>query len=406
MLAFKLENKKSKKTVIKQSPVFSQKRNNHMKHFFSFFIIIVLFSCYEKSKKNLQNDNSEIIDSTKNINLDTTEITTDTIKHNNSLIKPNNQNEKVISKPKTIECSCHRKHIEGTKIHRQILNYIYDGCLDSLKQLDTIHFKYIDENYNESYLFYSVKANNFEITQFLIEKGVDINVVGKYIGNALHFSIGNTKIAKLLIENGININLQDSDGVTPIMRAAKSGNIDLVQILLDNKAVLTLKDKNGLTVVDYSNGSTRAKHSKIYKPIKDLVKSFGAVSGYRLREAFKYGSVKDVEQLLKQKICKPDEKDQFGSTCLVYSCNVEKLKLLIEYGLDINIKNQDDYTGLLYASRSGCYNTVKFYLENGADINATHYGQTALDKATTEDIKELLISYGAKTTKPNTGESQ
>lgn len=356
---------------------------------FSFIIsILFFFSCNEASRDK----------KTNNINIDEVQeqniAPIDTITNHDTITKQNILNKEETNK--SIECSYHRKHIEGTEVHQQIIDYIYNGNLDSLKILDSIHFKYIDKKFNESYLFFSVKANNIEITQFLIEKGVDINIVGKNIGNALHFATRNTQLASLLIKNGININIQDTEGVTPIMLAAQTGNIDLVQILLDNKADLTLKDNNGQTVVDYSNGTTRIEYNQLYKPIKELLKSYGAISGYRLREAFKYGSVTDVELLLKQKTCKPDEKDQFGSTCLVYSCDVEKLKLLIEYGIDINIKNQDNLTGLMYATKAGCFQAVKFYLENGADVNATCNGKTALDYAKKNDIIELLNSHKNK----------
>jgi len=115
-----------------------------------------------------------------------------------------------------------------------------------------------------------------------------------------------------------------------------------------------------------------------------------------LREAVITGDMESFKEILESKKAKPDAKDQFGSTVLVYTCNVEFLSILFDYGLDLNIKNQDDLTGLMFAARHGCYEAVEFYLNHGVDVNAKKGSRTALDNATSEKIIELLIAHGAR----------
>jgi len=101
---------------------------------------------------------------------------------------------------------------------------------------------------------------------------------------------------------------------------------------------------------------------------------------------------------------------------------VEIAKLLIEYGADVNTSLVEGRTRsyfpppLTVAVSCGNKEMVKLLLENGADVNSEGpYGNTALDYVTgeverqfhekygtnveypkDEDIKQLLIKYGAK----------
>ena len=278
---------------------------------------------------------------------------------------------------------------------REIEGYIAQGNLEKIKAIDPISLKYTND-YGETYLFYAVREDNIDLINYLLKIGLDINHFTKRGESLLHYSTDNLELTGFLIKKGVNTNKQDSDGLSPIMLSAQRGNIDLVRLYIVNNADLSLKDNEGKTVLDYANGMTRIKHEKVFQPIKDLLKTYGATSGYPLREAVVHGTVDEVKEILKSSKSPVDAKDQFGSTALVYTCSVEKLKLLYEYGIDLNIRNQDGLTGLIFAARKDCYDAVKFYVEHGAEINAMQGTKTALDNASSAAIIELLISSGAK----------
>ena len=93
-----------------------------------------------------------------------------------------------------------------------------------------------------------------------LNDGANVNSVSSTSGStALHLvtAVGrpydNGKllpIADLLISRGANVNLQNRDGMTPLMWAILAGNIEMMKRLLDAGADITKKHSNGQTALD------------------------------------------------------------------------------------------------------------------------------------------------------------
>jgi len=83
------------------------------------------------------------------------------------------------------------------------------------------------------------------------------------------------------------------------------------------------------------------------------------------------------------------------------ACNghTNAVQLLIEYGADVNIKTSPrNSTSLHFSSEQGHIHIVKILLDNGAHINEiSDRVNTPLDLAKNDDVKQLLIAYGGKT---------
>ena len=65
-------------------------------------------------------------------------------------------------------------------------------------------------------------------------------------------------------------------------------------------------------------------------------------------------------------------KDNDGKTALMYAVGREDyntVKLLLDNGADVNMQNKYGRTALMYAVGREDYNTVKLLLDNGADVN-------------------------------------
>ena len=77
--------------------------------------------------------------------------------------------------------------------------------------------------------------------------------------------------------------------------------------------------------------------------------------------------------------------------------NFELTKLLLEKGANANSADDWGDSALMSAVRKDNFDIAKLLLENGADVNMadSESGKRALDYATSEKMKELLLQYGA-----------
>ncbi len=80
--------------------------------------------------------------------------------------------------------------------------------------------------------------------------------------------------------------------------------------------------------------------------------------------------------------------------------DIEVVKLFLESGMDVNVKNNEDVTALMRASREGelRLDVIKFLINKGADINARDNDGTALMDGTVvmgQEVVKLLLSKGA-----------
>lgn len=116
---------------------------------------------------------------------------------------------------------------------------------------------------------------------------------------------------------------------------------------------------------------------------------------------------KDLEDFLKSQKIDLSQKNEFGSTPLHIACNniddinVEIVKLLLNYPLDINARGIDECTPLYYAVGKNDIKVVKILIDKGADVNIVDKdGNTplmvAVDMFEDDDqIIKLLLENGA-----------
>jgi len=122
----------------------------------------------------------------------------------------------------------------------------------------------------------------------------------------------------------------------------------------------------------------------------------------QLIEAAASGNAALVKSLL-EKGGNLDGRDKNGSTLLMFAANrghMEVVKLLIEKGADVNAKTKGGAAGLMAAASMGHFEVVKFLIDKGADVNATNMvGETALSlvsaKKDRSDIVQYLKDHGA-----------
>ncbi|HBL98361.1 TPA: hypothetical protein DDZ86_01815 [Candidatus Dependentiae bacterium] len=230
------------------------------------------------------------------------------------------------------------------------------------------------------------EGDRAEMAQLLLDKGADCK-------KALHFACekGNIEIIKLLLYKGEDINFTTKSGETPFHCACKNNNLDVINLLLKKGANLNLKtgpENCDLTALHFACNSN---------------------------------SIKVIEFLINKKV-DPDPKSKGNYTPLHYACdnnNFEIVKLLIEKGAKPNTRSNDRYlTPLHYALKnnrpgaiknsspevlkSDSLKIIQLLIEKGVDLNLKcEGGRTVLHTACKENGPEIVALFLQHKADPN-----
>ena len=112
---------------------------------------------------------------------------------------------------------------------------------------ELLHLEDMDSN---TPLLLAVKRKSPEITEVLIDKGVELNHHNSNNIHALHMaaSAGSVDVVRLLIERGANVECRNGVNQTPLMVAAEFNHSDIINCLLDEGgADIEARDDDGMT---------------------------------------------------------------------------------------------------------------------------------------------------------------
>lgn len=118
-------------------------------------------------------------------------------------------------------------------------------------------------------LIIATQKKDQEMVEFLLENRADPNSEGAFFKTALDFAVknGDLEIAETLLAKGANINRRArSDGKTPLMMAAESGNKEMVELLLKHNADITIQDNIGYTANKYALMNGHMEVLKLLSP--------------------------------------------------------------------------------------------------------------------------------------------
>ncbi|MBR1438783.1 MAG: ankyrin repeat domain-containing protein [Synergistaceae bacterium] len=180
--------------------------------------------------------------------------------------------------------------------------------------------------------------------------------------------------------------MRSLDGRTPIITAVKSyhgkrlyshGNLENLCELIRAGADLDLKDEDGFSFRKFIDDNDDTDSGMfIINPYEGAEKMRMLIFTDILRTVMNGAKSNDVELLVAS----------FGT-------NVKKVSDAISDGADIEARTEKGYTPLMIASMFGTPDTVKFLIENGADINAKDmFGNNviALNVIAGEDNRDII----------------
>jgi len=182
----------------------------------------------------------------------------------------------------------------------------------------------------------AVEKGDLEEVKVRVAMGERVNSKDKnYGGNSpLHVAVeyGNVEIAQFLLSSGAKINSKNSEKQTPLMMLDDDATPELVNLLISHGAKINFVDKQGNTAL-----------------------------------------------MLAAEYAAP-----------------EVLQALISAGANVNAVNKKGRTALMAAADGGELENVKLLLGAGANAQAVDKeGETALSATGNQEVKQILISYGA-----------
>ena len=219
------------------------------------------------------------------------------------------------------------------------------------------------------------------LTRFLLQEGAEINTVLGGEAPALFKAaeLGKDKIVKALLDYGADLRGRDRTQRTAIFPAAQKNHSAALKILLDAGIDVNTKDANNQNVLLF-------------------------LASERPERPIKWGE--EVIRLLLNTNLELEAKDKDGRTALLWAAATgrEFLAALLlsgrtTNGADIQASNNRGKTALHLATENHRVSLVKFLLESGADPQAqSDGGWTALHNAADKGYKDvvmLLLQGGA-----------
>ena len=306
---------------------------------------------------------------------------------------------------------------KNKRFHEALFMPIVRGQLEIVKAFVAVG---ADVNYLwtcGSGLHYAMQHNHLEVVEFLLANGADVNIRepeedGKKWTPLMEAArTASSEIARILIDKGADINAKDTEGKTPLVIATEFGNAEVAGELILAGADIDARDNNGCSALMYA--SIVDPHD-ITEPIPDLeeLDKISSEGGNTLEDKFKkleklgniLSNIEITGRVNIAKMLRVAGASQQGLSVndLVKAAetgNIEKVKNLINAGVDINGFSPTGHTALLQAVRENHINIVTTLIEAGADINLQgNIDHTPLMEAAMREhteIVRILIEAGA-----------
>lgn len=296
-----------------------------------------------------------------------------------------------------------------------IFNYaVKKGNIPFLKLLikKGINPRILNKEGGNAMLYASKGLRNFKnpikTYKFLKNLGIAVNVVGDNGQNPLHNIAkrnNNLEIFSFFIKKGVDVNLQDNNGISPFMNSVISNNLDSVKFLSEYVEDFDLKNKKGLSALSIATNksSVEVVDFLLKKGANINIKdnNYNSIA-YYLIESFKPENLHDFNKklsLLKNNGLTFNQVKNEGNTLLhiaIKKNNLQLLKSLTPFKIDINAKNNLGYTSLhLAAMMSENDSIIKYLLNLGANKNIkTKFGETVFELASENELlKKVKLNF-------------
>ncbi|MBQ7151098.1 MAG: ankyrin repeat domain-containing protein [Synergistaceae bacterium] len=254
------------------------------------------------------------------------------------------------------------------------------------------------------------KFGNAQEISEIIQAGADVNFSTSSNTTPLMIAAEYNTVDSIiaLIKNKAEVNAFNRNGNTALMLASQFNTLESVQALIENGADINTKNKAGNTALIYATMGNNAELIKFLCSKGALVSAANDDGKKALDYAKKNNALNKPEII---SLLTPQEKSQEDSLMatktkktfltICKSGSEKEISDAISKGVNVNSKNIELSTALMFAAKSNTSGAVKILLDAGAYIDAQDtYGHTALMYAmafNSEEVVQVLLDAGADT---------
>ena len=253
---------------------------------------------------------------------------------------------------------------------------------------------------------------NVKATRLLLDHGARVDALDNDHETPLHFASreGNAEVAHLLVGHGASINARNNEGQTPghLLLAMDSDDLDIgiIRFFLERGADVNAADNNHSTLLHEALYSGSAEAARLLLEHGANINARNN-EGQTPRHLLLAMDTEDIDidtiRFFLERGADVDAVDNDHSTLLhkaSYSGNTEVARLLFEHGANINALNKDGQTPqhlLAMVSEDLDVDTIRLFLEHGADVDVVDNNHSMLHKASYKGnvkVAQLLLEYG------------
>jgi len=324
-----------------------------------------------------------------------------------------------------------------------IIDYVHDNVnilksfvmdLNLIKKIleKGLNINQEDEERN-TLLIYALETRNYETIQYLLEHHANIEVINHHIEkikllklNEINFNKENQEILDLLIKYGLDINRKDNDDNTPLIYAINAKNKDMVSYFLNHHdSIQAVNEK--IIIIDSLIVNKKIKNyyfsSSIeetsYNILEMLINHGLNVNSVDIegKLPIDYAIEKNNKEVLKLLLNHNANIDYLNNDIsliknlfvknemndfLVSNCEekFELVNILMEYGLDIERRDNDHKYPLIYALEEENDIAFQYLLEKELDFRSfistlyNRLSELSLLLSYNNNIFDLLIKNG------------
>jgi uncharacterized protein len=256
-------------------------------------------------------------------------------------------------------------------------------------------------------LHWAVQRDDLDLVERLIKAGANVNAKNDYGSTPMSEAAlnGNVAIVDKLSKAGADVESPNADGQTALMIVARTSNVDAAKLLLSRGANVNAVEKfHEQTALMWAAAQSQPAMVKVLVDAGADVNARSRVNNWERQVTAEARA-----------IARPSG----GLTPLLYAARqgcAECVKILAEAGADLDLGDPDNVSPLLMASLNGRWDTAKYLINKGANVNKWDWwGQSSLyaavdlntiphggrpdrpslDETTSFDIVKLLLDKGA-----------